>query len=116
MTAPDDPSATLAAIREDVEVTADVYNLDGTGKNSYPVSAAMVRHARVAVAALEAALALADDWEQRAANHERQAKALRDNGGMLVPAAQEARAQTYRANATALREAITTALTGEEGP
>jgi hypothetical protein len=51
-----DPSATLAAIREDVEVTADVYNLDGTGKNSYPVSAAMIRHARVLLAALETAL------------------------------------------------------------
>ena len=67
-------------------------------------------HAPRLLAAERAALKLADEWEQRAANHEQQAKALRDNGGMIVPAAQEARAQTYRANAQDLREAIRAAM------
>ena len=54
---PDDPlSSTLAAIQEDIEATVAVYDLDGAGKNSFPVSAAMVRHARVLLAALEAVL------------------------------------------------------------
>ena len=58
---PDDPlSATLAGIREDIEATVAVYDLDGVGKNSYPISAAMSRHARVLLAALEAVLKLAD--------------------------------------------------------
>ncbi len=57
----DNPSATLAGIREDIEATADVYDLDGAGKRSYPISAAMVRHARVAVDAVERVLALADE-------------------------------------------------------
>lgn len=54
--APDVPSATLAGIREDVEETVAVYDLDGAGKNSYPVSAAMSRHALVLLVAVEAAL------------------------------------------------------------
>lgn len=57
---PDTSPATLAGIRADIEETADVYDLDGAGKNSYPVSATMVRHARSLVAALEVVLALAD--------------------------------------------------------
>ena len=57
MTTPD-PTSALAGIREDIEATVDVYNLDGAGKNSYPVSAAMTRHARVLLAAVEAVLAL----------------------------------------------------------
>jgi hypothetical protein len=65
------------------------------------------------LAAVEAVLELPGAWEQRAANHKQQAKGLRDNGGILVPAAQEARAQTYRANAQALRETIARELDKE---
>lgn len=53
---PGQVAATLAEIRADIEETADVYNLDGAGKNSYPISAAMIRHARPLLAAVEAAL------------------------------------------------------------
>ena len=59
---PDDLAATLATIAEDIEATVAVYDLDGVGKNSYPISAAMSRHARVLRAALEAVLNLADEW------------------------------------------------------
>ncbi len=51
-----DPTTALAEIRVDIEETVTVYNLDGAGKNSYPVSAAMSRHARSLLAAVEAVL------------------------------------------------------------
>lgn len=51
-----DVTAEVARIRTDIDETVDVYNLDGTGKNSYPVSAAMSRHARSLLAAIQAVL------------------------------------------------------------
>ena len=53
-----DLTAELDGIADDIEATASVYNLDGAGKNSYPVSAAMIRYARPLLAALRAVLAL----------------------------------------------------------
>ena len=49
-----DPSSLLSGIRADIEATVAVYNLDGAGKNCFPISAAMSRHARSLLAAIEA--------------------------------------------------------------
>jgi hypothetical protein len=114
----DDPAALLAPIREragaaaamDIDVLAAFNGISVGGV----IAASAVDVPRL-LKAVEDVLKLADDWEQRAAIHEKRAKDLRDNGGMLVPAAQEARAQTHRADAGDIRAAITAALTEGEG-
>jgi hypothetical protein len=62
-TADPDPAALLAPIRADIEETVYVYSLDGAGKSTHPVSAAMSRHARSLLAAVDAALSLAHRLE-----------------------------------------------------
>ena len=57
----DDPTSALDQIRTDIEDTVAVYNLDGPGKNSYPISAAMSLHARSLLAAIERVLELTRD-------------------------------------------------------
>ena len=107
-----DLSSTLAGIGADIEDTVAVYNLDGAGKNSYPVSAAMSRHASVLFAAVEAVLKLADDWDGKAAAFT--AAASRDGGpSRMTRAMLNARVQVLQDCAQALREAITAALLGE---
>jgi len=110
-------ASTLAGIREDIKATVAVYDLDGTGKNSFPVSAAMSRHARVLFAALEAALEEAADWVKTSAILDGKAERAIDNGRLSGPATSallSGRAQAYQDCAQALREAITTALAGKE--
>jgi hypothetical protein len=108
---PDDPSATLSAIREDIEATVDVYNLDGAGKNSYPVSAAMVRHARVLVAALEAVLRQVDHFASEAERFGKLSETADEESGAALAAL--AAWQAYDRCAKTFRAATTTALTGD---
>ena len=112
---PDDDwvATTLAGIREDIEATADVYDLDGAGKNSYPVSAAMSRHALVLLTALEAVQALANEWEAKAKKIGGQIT-LKDCDG-AVAGFKMIGYQNHVAHAKALREAITAELTKGAG-
>ena len=113
--ADDNLTAALEEIGADIEATVSVYNLDGIGKNSYPVSAAMSRHARPLLAALRAVLELADDLMRKseALDAEAEYVAGEHPEAAAVAVLKRERSIAYDECARWFREAITREITGK---
>lgn len=113
MTTPDELAALLAPIRADLRAAADG-GLSGIKAGDY-LPAALARHTRDLLAAVEAALALPAEWR-------RESEALRDAAGKVWEDAPDAPgvrlkhayAAGYAECAKALEAATAAALAGKE--
>lgn len=106
MPTPDsDPSATLETFtaRNEQHIAALMLTESSVANSPYG-------DLRKAVAALEAALKLADDWEQRAM---RLAAAADDTGYAILAEQRTARSGTFRNCARELRQGVGDTLAGE---
>lgn len=102
----DELTATLAAIRD------RGYRNGATGAECARLSDAAADDVPVLLAAVEAVLKAADDFDFEASRQERGAGLSAASGGMIIPAGQRGRAETHRDCARTLREAIRAALAG----
>lgn len=105
---PDDLSAILSGIRE------RGYRNGATGAECARLSDSAAVDVPVLLAAIDAALKVADEWDAQAKKLESRSEFLFERSGETAAVMLDGRSQAHKDCARALREAISRELTGQE--